>query len=66
MSAQYDEDEKDGGNAKRRYDFDCPDCNANNPYDEGFGAGDEIRCFYCGLEYKVQVTDEGKFKYREV
>ena len=35
-----DEDEKQPGGegAERRFkDFDCPDCSANNPWDDGFG-----------------------------
>lgn len=50
----------------RRKDFDCPSCSANNPYDDGFGAGDEIRCYYCGEEFKVELRDDGRFKYRAV
>ena len=51
---------------KKRFDeFDCPTCNANNPYGDGFKVGEEIRCFYCGTEYKVKVTDTGKLKLKE-
>jgi hypothetical protein len=51
---------------KRVFDeFDCPDCDANNPYDEGFVAGDEVRCYYCGNLYKVMVNDSGKVTYKE-
>lgn len=64
----YDDDDDEGGSgegsARRFSDFDCPECNANNPHD-GFGDGDEIRCYYCGVEFKVQVTDEGRLKLRE-
>jgi len=45
-------------------DFDCPECNANNPYDDGFKAGDEVRCYYCGGEFAVRVDDRGKLKLR--
>jgi hypothetical protein len=66
---QYDEDEKpqaeDLGRARRFKDFDCPDCNANNPYDDGFGDGDEVRCYYCGQEFTVEVTESGRLKLRE-
>ncbi len=53
---------------KRRIfkDFDCPSCNANNPYDDGFGAGDEVRCFYCGLEFQVRVGSGGRLDLREL
>jgi DNA-directed RNA polymerase subunit RPC12/RpoP len=51
--------------AKRRYkDFDCPDCNANNPWDESFGNGDEIRCFYCGQEFRAVVNEEGRLRLK--
>lgn len=65
----YDDDDEKGGSGEgreRRFgDFDCPECNANNPHD-GFGDGDEIRCYYCGVEFKVEVTDEGRLKLREI
>ena len=52
---------------KKTFDeFDCPTCNANNPYGDGFKVGEEIRCFYCGTEYKVKVTDTGKLKLKEM
>jgi hypothetical protein len=64
----YDEDdEKDEsseGTARRFGDFDCPECAANNPYDDGFGDGDEIRCYYCGDDFKVTVTDSGRLKLK--
>lgn len=47
-------------------DFDCPNCNANNPWDEGFKHGDEVRCFYCGLEFTARITEDGKLRFREV
>lgn len=47
-------------------DFDCPSCNANNPCDELVGKrGVELRCNYCGVEYKVTVDDSGRFKFKE-
>ena len=67
-------DEDDGRNepgekeGRRRtfQDFDCPGCNANNPYDDAFGDGDEILCYYCGQQYKVRVDDEGRLRLKEV
>jgi transcription elongation factor Elf1 len=56
----------DAGKTKVFDEFDCPVCNANNPYGDGFKVGDEIRCFYCGTEYKVKVTDTGKLKLKEM
>jgi len=65
---QYEDDddkpaEKGGARAK---EFNCPECSASNPYDDGFGDGDEVRCYYCGLEFKAELRDDGKFKFREV
>ena len=66
---QYDDDEKPSGDdlgRKRRFsDFDCPDCNANNPYDDSFGDGDEVRCYYCGQEFKAEVNDSGRLRLKE-
>ncbi|MBK9519824.1 MAG: hypothetical protein IPO09_21370 [Anaeromyxobacter sp.] len=63
-----DEDEnKDAGldGSTRRFgDFDCPECAANNPYDDKFGDEDEIRCYYCGADFRVTVTDAGRLKLR--
>jgi hypothetical protein len=53
------------GSRRRFADFDCPGCAANNPYDDGIGDGDEVLCYYCGQEYKVTVTDEGRLKLKE-
>jgi len=50
--------------ASRKTEFDCPECNANNPYDDGYGPGDEIRCYYCGAEFKVELSLEGRWKHR--
>lgn len=65
----YDDEERrpsasDAGRRARFPDFDCPDCSANNPWDDGFGDGDEIRCYYCGQEYQVRVDDEGKLRLK--
>ena len=54
------------GRARRFGDFDCPDCNANNPYDDGFGDGDEVRCYYCGQEFRADVNDSGRLRLRPV
>lgn len=67
--SQFEDDDANKENAtagKSSKEFECPSCNANNPYDEGFSAGDEIRCFYCGLEFKVEARDDGRFKFREI
>jgi ribosomal protein S27E len=62
-----DDDEEMPVEPGRRFtEFDCPACNANNPADEPFGDGDEIRCFYCGQELAVQVSEGGRLKLREI
>ena len=68
---QYeDEDEKEAkdqhGVGTRFKEFDCPSCNANNPADPPFGDGEEILCNYCGTEYRVKVTEEGRLKLKEM
>ena len=66
---QYDDDDQPaggGGPSNRRKEFDCPECNANNPYDDGIAPGDEVRCYYCGAEFKAEVNQEGRWKFREV
>ncbi len=61
-----DADKGDAGKKKVFDEFDCPSCDANNPYDDGFTAGDEIRCYYCGLSFKVHVSEDGRVRYKEV
>ena len=65
----YEEEKGDPGEQEGRrrtfQDFDCPTCNANNPYDDGFGDGDEVLCYYCGQEYKVLVNEDGRLRLRE-
>lgn len=63
----YDEDdEKDAANPVKRYaEYDCPSCNANNPCSPPIGDKDEISCHYCGTDFKVFVSDEGKLKLKE-
>jgi DNA-directed RNA polymerase subunit RPC12/RpoP len=55
----------DLGRSRRFADFDCPDCNANNPHDDSFGDGDEVRCAYCGQEFRAQVNESGRLKLKE-
>lgn len=59
-----DDIESDEGRGRRFHDFDCPDCSANNPYDDGFGDGDEVRCFYCGQDFSVVVTEAGRLRLK--
>ena len=60
----YDEEEKEAAAVKK--DFDCPDCSANNPYEDGIRVGDEVRCFYCGAEFKVELRQDGRWRFREI
>ncbi|WP_041453527.1 hypothetical protein [Anaeromyxobacter dehalogenans] len=64
----YEDDdvESDEGSGRRFQDFDCPDCAANNPYDDGFGDGDEVRCFYCGQDFSVVVTEAGRLRLKSL
>lgn len=63
----FDEEDLGTDEARRRFDdFDCPSCDANNPYAEAFGSGDEILCYYCGQEFRVEVTGEGKLRLRPI
>lgn len=74
MNQAHGYDPDDEGSSKRRgeapggpfKDFDCPTCNANNPVDEGFGDGSEVRCYYCGLEFKVLAPEGGRPKFKEL
>jgi hypothetical protein len=66
--AVEDDDEQSAdaaGTARRFGDFDCPACAANNPYDDDFGDGDEVRCFYCGQEFRAKVTEAGRLRLKE-
>jgi DNA-directed RNA polymerase subunit RPC12/RpoP len=49
-----------------KYEFDCPECSANNPYDEGFKDGSEIRCHYCAQAFLVQILDESRMKLKPI
>jgi hypothetical protein len=66
---QYDDDdevrEMSGAGGKRRAEFDCPSCTANNPTEEPPQDRDEIICNYCGAEFRVSVVD-GRVKLREM
>lgn len=59
----HDDDEKPDPKAGLHFEFECPECNAHNPYADGFRVGQEIQCFYCGQEFKVSDSD-GKLKFR--
>lgn len=57
---------RDNKGGKGLKDFDCPSCNANNPADPPLVDGSEVLCHYCGTEFKVMMSGEGRPKFREV
>ncbi len=61
-----DDDDKLDTKKKKYFEFDCPSCNANNPWPDGFGGGEEINCHYCGTSFEARVSEEGKLKLREI
>ena len=63
--ADDDDDDKNDTKAKKFFEFDCPGCNANNPWGDGFEDGEEINCHYCGSTFVAQVSDEGRLKLKE-
>lgn len=67
MTRSSSEDEDDAPKAKdlMLFEFDCPSCNANNPWPDGFKARDEIICHYCGITFRADFTDSGRLKLRE-
>ncbi|MBI1948278.1 MAG: hypothetical protein HYS27_21500 [Deltaproteobacteria bacterium] len=67
MDRSYDDEDemKAESKGKLRYEFECPECNAHNPYHDGFALGSEVLCFYCGQEFKVAESD-GKWKFKPV
>lgn len=44
-------------------EFDCPDCNANNPCD-ALRDKDEVLCLYCGSGFEVRLPPQGKMKLK--
>lgn len=73
MAPEYEYEDEDAKKAEaeagvnsRFKEFDCPSCNANNPADPPFGDGEEVLCNYCGQEYRVRVTEEGRLKLKEI
>jgi transcription elongation factor Elf1 len=65
-SYDEDDDKPEVTKGKKFDEFDCPSCNANNPWPDGLHEGDEIHCHYCGTSYLVRVSDEGKLKLKEI
>ncbi len=63
-----DDDDRKSAGGKKLKDWECPGCNANNPADEFVPVKKsvELRCNYCGVEFKVSLTEEGRFKFKEL
>jgi transcription elongation factor Elf1 len=67
VGASYDDDEKELKPKKQVYfEFDCPVCNANNPWPDGFVVKEEILCHYCGTSFEARVNESGKLKLKEM
>ena len=60
----FDDDEKPDSGAKNT-EFECPECAAHNPVDDGFALGGQVTCFYCGIEFLVKEFN-GRFKFKPV
>ena len=58
-----DDDDHNRRGPRRQTEFDCPACSAYNPVDDGLVDGEEVRCSYCGAEYKVAVQ-QGRVKLK--
>jgi hypothetical protein len=56
-----DDDEKE--KKQKTNEFECPECYAHNPVDDGFADGGEVTCFYCGVEFHV-IESGGRFKFK--
>ncbi|MBI2376316.1 MAG: hypothetical protein HYV07_20140 [Deltaproteobacteria bacterium] len=51
---------------KKFTEFDCPDCQANNPLGEGFRVGEEVQCQYCTKIWRVRSgAEEDTFRLVE-
>lgn len=62
----HQDDEVEGTQKKKKFkEFDCPSCNANNPWPDGFVDREEVHCHYCGSSFEVRVNEEGRFKLKE-
>lgn len=39
-------------------EFECPECSAENPLDDGIRVGDEVCCHYCQTPFRVRPVDD--------
>jgi DNA-directed RNA polymerase subunit RPC12/RpoP len=46
-------------------EWECPECTAHNPFDQGFTIGDDLFCVYCGSVFLVKKVDTDE-KYKLV
>ena len=66
MFDDFDDDDDPPDPGERIFrEFDCPECNANNPADDGFKSGDEVICHWCSRTYVARATSEGRLRLRE-
>ncbi len=63
MDPQHDDEEPEPDKQSRNTEFECPECNAHNPVDDGFVLGGEVTCYYCGVEFRVAEFN-GRFKFK--
>lgn len=59
----FDDDDDKPDSKKKSTEFECPECNAHNPVNDGFTFGDEVSCFYCGMEFHV-LESNGRYKFK--
>jgi ribosomal protein S27E len=50
----------------RFFEFECPLCDAHNPWPDGFGHKEEVNCLYCGSALEARVNDDLKVVFREL
>jgi transcription elongation factor Elf1 len=68
MSDWDDDDDKPkvAPGKKQFFEFDCPECSANNPWPDGFKAKDDVTCHYCGISWEVRVSSEGRMTLKQI
>lgn len=49
-----------------KYEFDCPECDANNPWPDGFADQGEVQCHYCGEDLLVTFLDNKRMKFKVI
>lgn len=47
-------------------EFECPECSAHNPWDDGFSVGEEVFCSWCGVRLKVRKAGEEGDRFKLV